>query len=78
MLSKDLADQPQHPHRVVVGGLPEVAIQTPEQLDGIVIPRPAQIVRQSSQPFEPGGQGGDHFKYMRGLHAISIEASKLK
>ncbi len=50
-----LADQPQHPHRVVAGGFPEIAIQPAEQLDGVVIPAPPQIVRQRAQPFERGG-----------------------
>ena len=51
-----LIDGSQQPHRVMSGRLPEVAVQTAEQLDRVVAPGPAQVVSQREQRFNFGGK----------------------
>lgn len=50
-LQSFLVNGPQHKDRVVACHFPQVAIQSPEKFNGVVIPGPAQIVGQRAQLF---------------------------
>ena len=63
-----LVDPAQHQHGVVAGGFPEVAIEAAEELDGVVIPCPAEVVGQQAQSFEGRWQGGHDVEAMNGAH----------
>ena len=51
-----LGDRAQQQNGVVVGVLPEVAAEPPEQADRLVIPRPAEVVGQLLEGAQPLGQ----------------------
>ena len=63
-----LIDFAEHPDRIVPGGFPQIAVQPPEELDGIVLPRPTQVVRQLAEFLDRGRQGRDDVEDLDGFH----------
>ncbi len=51
-IARSLVDHPEQADRVVAGHLPEVAVQTPEERNGIVVLGPTQVVGQVPQALQ--------------------------
>jgi hypothetical protein len=77
-LQTRLVDFSQHRHGIVSCRDPEIAIQTPKKLDGLVIPSPSQVVRQLAQRLETWRQLGDDGECSNWLHAFFLDRSFTK
>jgi hypothetical protein len=65
-----LIDAAQHTDRIVAGGLPEIAIEAAEEIDGGVIPTPAEVVGDLQEGLQDVWQGGANFECGDGLHGV--------
>ena len=67
-----LVDGTQHADRIVAARLPEVAVEPPKQLDGVVVPAPVQVVGDSPQGLECGRQRWHDGERMNRLHGEPV------
>jgi hypothetical protein len=57
-----LVDHAQHLHRVVVDLLPELSVEPAEQLDGVGVPDPPEVVGHHQQRIERRRDVGEHLE----------------
>ena len=67
-----LVDGTQHQHRVVPGGFPQLAVETAEKLDRIVVPSPTEVVGQLAKSFERSGQRRNDLEHLDRSHGPII------
>src|SRR5208337_1198070 len=67
---KGLIDAAQDTDRIVPGGFPEVAIEAAEEVNGGVVPAPAQVVGDLQERFQCVRQRGADFERGDGLHGV--------
>ncbi len=67
--------EPEEADGVVDAGVPQVGVDPPEQVAGLVVPRPPQVEGQLLEGGELGGQGRANGEAAKGLHQSRTVAS---
>jgi hypothetical protein len=65
-----LINAAQQTDRIAPGGFPEVAVETAEEVNGGVVPAPAEVVGDLQEGLQGIWQGGTNFECGDGLHGV--------
>ena len=65
-----LVQATEHADRIAAGGLPELAIEAAEEIDGGVIPAPAEVVGDREQGLQGVRQGGADLERGDEFHGV--------
>src|SRR5829696_5853015 len=57
------SDAMQEEDRILIGRFPQLRIELAEQVSGRRVPTPPEVVREITQPLDPGGQAEQRFRH---------------